>query len=251
MGLFGLFCIGLSVLLHNPQLTSSLFTTAKGILKTMTDTSNLISWLSLIGTFFVTVSAIASAVAAWKASNMAESSRDIAKNALRFQYQDLIKESIKSIVDTLISEQTINVNPTEIISVCQKNHTVSLERTDWIFAAQEVKNIITQIEAIAIDETDKNSLMERYGRILEKKLSVVNGKKGETLFTSKTPNNNYMNTIRSQKDIRDKQLSIRNKDMFVIYLFTEEYTSYIPGSGQYPTRNKCNYFNELPKSDLS
>lgn len=243
---FGLFYIGLSVLLHNPQLTSSLFTTVEGILKTMGDTSNLISWLSFSGTLLASGAAVASAFATKKASDMAKSSRDIAKSALRFQYLDSIKESVELVVATLISEKTINVNPTDKITVSQKNYKLSLKRTDWIFAAQEVKNIIEQIITIAIDDTDEKLLMERYGRMLEMKLSVVNAGKGGTLFTSDKPNSSYMYTkmIQTQEKIRDE-------DMFVVYLFTEEYSSYIAGSGQYPTKNICNYFSELTELSLS
>lgn len=238
--------IGLSVLMHNPQFTSTLLTTVKGILKNMEDTSNLIAWLSVTGTLLASFGAIASAVATKKASDMAKSSRDIAKSALNFQYHDSIKESVELVVATLISEKMINVTPIENISVHNKNYALSLKRTDWIFAAQEVKSIIEQIKDLAINESDEKRLMERYGRMLEMKLSVVNGRKGGTLFTNGKPNNSYIYT-----KIVQSQVSIRDEDMFVVYLFTEEYDAYIVGSGQYPTPNICNYFNESSNLSLS
>ncbi len=240
-----LFYIGFSVLLHNPQLTSSLLTAVKGILNNMEDTSNLIAWLSVIGALLASVGAIASAVATKRASDMAKSSRDIAKSALSFQYRDSIKESVELVVATLISEKVINVNSSDKISVSKKKFALSLKRTDWIFAAQEVKSIIEQIIALAIDDSDEKLLMERYGRMLEMKLSVVNGGKGGTLFTSNKPSNSYIYT-----KITQTQVNIRDEDMFVVYLFTEEYSSYIVGSGQYPTQNICNYFNDASKLSL-
>lgn len=238
--------IGLSVLLHNPQLTSTLLTTVEGILKNMEDTSNLIAWLSAAGTLLASFGAIASAVATKKASDMAQSSRDVAKNALSFQYHDSIKESVELVIATLISEKKINVAPTEKISVSNKNYSLSLKRTDWIFSAQEVESIIEQIKELAIDASDEKRLMERYGRMLEMKLSIVNGRKGGTLFTSGAPNNSYINT-----KFAKSQVNIRDEDMFVVYLFTEEYSSYIVGSGQYPTPNICNYFNKFSGLSLS
>ena len=79
--------------------------------------------------------------------------------------------------------------------------------------------------------------MERYGRILEGKLSVGVSKSNQTLFTSSKPGDSY-----ALSSLANANTSIRNVDLFVVYLFTEEYKKYMPGSGQYPVNNVCCYF---------
>ena len=229
----------LGVLLSNPELTYYLLARKVGLLKYMENSSNVIA---IVGV----VAAMSSSIAAFYTSRVASSSRDIAKNALSFQYQDSIKESLELITSTLISTRTVTVKPTEIVEASHTHYTLSLKRTDWIFAAQEVKNIINQIQSLAINPEHEKRLMERYGRMLEIKLSPSSygGKSG--IFTCDKPNDSYL-----ARKLAGRTKEIRDEDLFVVYLFTEQYESYSVGRGQYPVNNICSYFNELSNLNLS
>ncbi|MHA2710008.1 hypothetical protein [Vibrio owensii] len=125
--------------------------------------SNTIAWLSA-------VAAGASAIATFLSFRVASSSRDIARNALAFQYQDSIKESISLIVSTLVSIKTNSISVNNMLTTQAVSYSLSTKRTDWIFAAQEVDNIVSLIEGMSLNEIHKKRLMERYGRILHNQL---------------------------------------------------------------------------------
>jgi hypothetical protein len=94
----------------------------------------MFTWLENID--LPSIAAFASAIAAILAWRVASSSRDIAKNALKLQYMDSIKESIDVIESTLLYAQSTTIQPTDIVSVNRTNYSVSTKRADWIFAAQ-------------------------------------------------------------------------------------------------------------------
>lgn len=229
----------LGVLLGNPDLTYSLLARKDGLLKHMENYSNLIA-------IFGVVAAISSSIAAFYTSRVASSSRDLAKNALSFQYQDSIKESLELITSTLISTRSVIVKPTDTVERSHTHYSLSLKRTDWIFAAQEVDNVISQIKALAINPEHERRLMERYGRMLEQKISPSNHGKTGTIFTCGKPNDSYL----TNKLVNEHQ-NIRDEDLFVVYLFTEQYESYNAGSGQYPVNDLCCYFGQLSNLKLS
>ncbi|MBQ4890588.1 hypothetical protein J8L86_12075 [Shewanella sp. MMG014] len=229
----------LGVLLRNPELTCSLIAVKVGVLKYMENSSNVIA---IVGA----VAAISSSIAAFYTSRVASSSRDLAKNALSFQYQDSIKESLELITSTLISTRSVMVKPTDTVETSHTHYSLSLKRTDWIFAAQEVDNVISQIKVLAINPEHEKRLMERYGRMLEQKISPSKYGKTGTIFTCGKPNDSYLvrKFVNNPKNIRDE-------DLFVVYLFTEQYKQYNAGSGQYPVNNICCYFGELSSLNLS
>lgn len=198
------------------------------------------SWLENID--LSSIAAFASTIAAFLAWRVSVSSRDIAKNVFKLQYMDSIKESIDIIESTLIKSQSVSIQPVKTMTINKANYTVSTKRTDWIFAAQEVKRIISSIKELSTSKDDQAQLMERYGRILERKLSVGVSKSNQTLFTSCKPNESYVLSL-----LANPKKNIRDVDLFVVYLFTEEYKKYVAGSGQHPVNNICCYFgsNEL------
>lgn len=229
----------LGVLLSNPEITNSLLARKVGLLNYMENSSNVIA---MMGAF----AAIASSFATYLAFQVASSSRDIAKNALNFQYHNSIKESLELITSTLISTRVVTVKSTDIVETSHTHYSLSLKRTDWIFAAQEVDNIICQIKALAIDFQDEKRLMERYGRMLERKISPSTHGKTGTIFTCSKPNDSYL-----ANKLVNKPQNTRDEDLFVVYLFTEQYESYNAGSGQYPVNNICCYFGQLSNLNLS
>ena len=184
------------------------------------------------------IAAIGSFFAACLSFRVAKSSKEIAQNALNFQYKESINESINIIFSTLV---TISQSSVAVGTVKNNisRYQLSLKRTDWIFAAQEVQSIIDDIRYLAKSEPDRKKLMERYGRILDAKLSPINAGRKVGLFTATKPNDSYI-----YKKISNKNKEIRNEDLFVIYLFTETFSSYKKGTGQYPSHNICNYFNK-------
>jgi hypothetical protein len=229
----------LGVLLSNPELTYYLLARKVGLLKYMDNSSNMIA---IVGV----VAAISSSIAAFYTFRVASSSRDLAKNALSFKYQDSINESIELITAALISLRNVIVKPTDTVETSHTRYSLSLKRTDWIFAAQEVDNIISKIRALAINLDDEKRLMERYGRMLERKISPLTNSQAGTIFTCGKPNDSYL----ARKFAKEPQ-NIRDEDLFVVYLFTEQYESYNAGSGQYPVNNICCYFGEANSLNLS
>jgi len=191
------------------------------------------------------ISATGSFIATYLSFKVANSSRKIAKNALNFQHKESISESINIIVSTLVTMKTNTVTLNNIQSNVEQ-YRLSLKRTDWIFAAQEIQNIIDDISALAKSEADRKKLMERFGRILDAKLRPINTAENIGIFTASKPNNTYL-------DIKfiNKEKTIRDKDLFIVYMFTERYESYQEGSGQYPSPDRCCYFNKATNFELS
>lgn len=195
-----------------------------------------LSTFSAIASTFAAIAAAGVAFLTWR---VATSSRDIAKNALKFQYMDSIKDSIDIVESALIHSKSVSIQSTDVVGINRTNYSVSTKRADWIFAAQEVKRIISNIKELSISKDDQAQLMERYGRILEGKLSVGVSKSNQTIFTSGSPNDSY-----AQSKLASANLSIRDEDLFVVYLFTEEYDEYVKAAGQYPVKNICCYFSK-------
>lgn len=202
------------------------------------NSSNVLATLSAIaamGSFFAT----------YLSFRVANSSRKIAKSALNYQHKESINQSINVIVSTLVEIKTITA------SVGSREHSVkhynlSLKRTDWIFAAQEVQGIIEDIIELSKSETDRERLMERYGRILSAKLCPMNATEKVGLFTSSKPGDTYLDIMFTKQ-----RKTIRDEDLFAVYLFTERYEPYREGTGQYPSPNICCYFNETTNFELS
>ena len=231
--------VSLGVLINNPKLVSSLLKIKIELIEYMADSSNVIAWLGAIA-------AIASGVAAFLSFQIAKSSRDIAQNALGFQYHESVKESIELIASTLITIKTNTVKVGDIIETPTVNYSLSLKRTDWIFVAQEVANIINLLDFMAVDNKHKERLMERYGRILHIKLCPTSYGKKTGIFTAGKPDDSFLD-----REFAKKTKNIRDKDLFTLYLFTEEYDSYKMGSGQYPVSNRCCYFHTQSCLELS
>ena len=202
------------------------------------NTDKVISTLSAIG-------ALGSALATYFAFKVAKSSKLVAENALSFQYKESIKESIELIFSTLVTLKE-NVIKNDIADSKVVTYTLSMKNTDWIFAAQEVENIISCIDHLATDDRHKKQLMERYGRILGIKICSSNYAKNNGIFTASSVGNTHLDVMftRCGKNMRDRYL-------FTVYLFTERYEAYKEGSGQYPSPNICCYFNENTNFDLS
>ncbi|MUK43245.1 hypothetical protein GNP61_17000 [Aliivibrio fischeri] len=227
----------LAVLIGNPEYTLPIWEQIKEI--RMSSLSNTIAWLGVIA-------AGASAIATFLSFKVASSSRDIAHNALSFQYQDSIKESISLIVSTLVFTKTNSINVNNIVTTPAINYSLSTKRADWIFAAQEVENIMNLINNMSLNEKHNKRLIERYGRILHNQLCPTTYGKGTGIFTANKPDDAELNRVFSKVE-----KTIRDEDLFTIYLFTEQYELYVPQSGQYPVHNRCCYFHKNSNLQLS
>lgn len=205
----------------------------------MEGSSNTIAWLSA-------VAAGASAIATFLSFRVASSSRDIARNALAFQYQDSIKESISLIVSTLVSIKTNSISVNNMLTTQAVSYSLSTKRTDWICAAQEVDNIVSLIEGMSLNEIHKKRLMERYGRILHNQLCPTTYGKKTGIFTANKPDDTELDRVFSKVT-----KTVRDEDLFTVYLFTEQYELYEPQSGQYPVHNRCCYFHKGSNLQLS
>ncbi len=202
------------------------------------NSSNVLATLSAIA-------AIGSSIATFLSFRVANSSREIARSALNYQHKESINQSINIIISTLVEIKYITVTVGSI-QPSVKNYNLSLKRTDWIFAAQEVQNIIDDIRELAKSETDRERLMERYGRILSAKLCPMNTTANVGLFTTSKPGDTYLDVM-----FLKKTKTVRDKDLFIVYMFTERYQSYQEGSGQYPSPDRCCYFNKTTNFELS